>query len=131
MHLGHQMPNLWFQAHLRSGNYDVAGVTLPGMPFVVVGHNQRIAWGFTNIGGTVEDLYIETFNNEGKYKTPNGWQDPQHRQEIIHVKGQPDVTIDVTITRHGPIVSDLIPAEKRKLALRWTLYEGVRNPFST
>ena len=129
MHLGHQMPNLWFEAHLRSGNYDVAGVTLPGMPFVVVGHNQRIAWGFTNVGGTVEDLYIETFNSAGQYKTPDGWQTPEHRQEVIHVKGQPDVTVDVVITRHGPIVSDLIPGETRKLALRWTLYEGARNPF--
>lgn len=129
MHLGHQMPNLWFEAHLRSGNYDVAGVTLPGMPFVVVGHNQRIAWGFTNVGATVEDLYVETFNDAGKYKTPSGWQDPEHRQEIVHVKGRPDVTLDVTLTRHGPIVSDLLPGETRKLALRWTLYDGVRNPF--
>ena len=129
MHLGHQMPNLWFEAHLRSGNYDVAGVTLPGMPFVVVGHNQRMAWGFTNVGATVEDLYIETFNAGGKYKTPDGWKDPEHRSEVIHVKGQPDVTVDVTLTRHGPIVTDLIPGETRKLALRWTLYEGVRNPF--
>ncbi|HKS77213.1 MAG TPA: penicillin acylase family protein [Terriglobales bacterium] len=129
MHLGHQMPNLWFEAHLRSGNYDVAGVTLPGMPFVVVGHNQRIAWGFTNVGATVEDLYIETFNAEGKYKTPDGWKDPEHRSEVIHVKGKPDVTVDVILTRHGPIVSDLVPGETRKLALRWTLYEGVRNPF--
>ena len=129
MHLGHQMPNLWFEAHLRSGNYDVAGVTLPGMPFVIVGHNQRVAWGFSNVGATVEDLYIETFNAEGKYQTPDGWKDPEHRQEVIHVKGQPDVTIDVTLTRHGPIVSDLIPGETRRLALRWTLYDGVRIPF--
>jgi penicillin amidase len=129
MHLEHQMPNLWFEAHLHSGNYDVAGVTLPGMPFVVVGHNQRIAWGFTNIGGTVEDLYVETFNSAGKYQTPDGWKDAAHRQEIIHVKDQPDVTVDVILTRHGPIVSDLVPGETRKLALRWTLYDGVRNPF--
>jgi len=129
MHLGHQMPNLWYQAHLRSSNYDVAGVTLPGMPYVIVGHNQRVAWGFTNLGATVQDLYIETFNAEGKYQTPNGWKDPEHRPEIIHVKGQPEVTIDVTLTRHGPIVSDLIPGETRKLALRWTLYEGLRIPF--
>ena len=129
MHLGHQMPNLWFAAHLRSGNFDVAGVTLPGMPFVIVGHNQSVAWGFTNLGATVEDLYIETFNAEGKYQTPDGWKDPEHRQEIIHVKGQPDVTIDVILTRHGPIVSDLIPGETRKLALRWTLYDGVRIPL--
>jgi penicillin amidase len=129
MHLQHQMPNLWFEAHLRCGNYDVAGVTLPGLPFVIVGHNQRIAWGFTNVGGTVEDLYIETFNSAGEYKTPDGWKQPEHRREVIHVKGQPDVNVDVTLTRHGPIVSDLIRGETRKLALRWTLYEGVHNPF--
>src|ERR1700730_15654395 len=49
MHLGHQMPNQWYEAHLKSGTVDVAGVTLPGMPYVIVGHNQRIAWGFTNV----------------------------------------------------------------------------------
>ncbi len=73
MHLGHQMPNLWYEAHLRSGTLDVAGVTLPGMPFVIVGHNQRIAWGFTNVGPTVTDVYIENFNAQGAYQTPTGW----------------------------------------------------------
>jgi len=129
MHLGHQMPNLWYEAHLRSGNFDVAGVTLPGMPYVVVGHNQRIAWGFTNIGPTVEDAYVETFNGDGNYLTPEGWNTPQHRSEVIKVKGKPDVTVDVVVTRHGPIVTELQAGETRKLALRWTLYDGVRNPF--
>lgn len=129
MHLGHQMPNLWYAAHLRCGNYDVAGVTLPGYPFVVVGHNQRIAWGFTNLGPTVEDAYVETFNADGQYQTPDGWKSPEHRQEVIHVEGKPDVTLEVVVTRHGPIVSDLVPGETRKLALRWTLYDGLRNPF--
>jgi penicillin amidase len=129
MHLGHQMPNLWYEAHLRAGDFDVAGVTLPGMPFVIVGHNQRIAWGFTNIGPTVEDLYVETFNPKGQYLTPDGWKEPEHRQEIIHVKGKPDVSMDVVLTRHGPVITELIPGESRKLALRWTLYDGTRNPF--
>jgi penicillin G amidase len=129
MHLDHQMPNLWYEAHLHSGDYDVAGVTLPGLPFVIVGHNRRIAWGFTNVGPTVEDLYIETFNDQGAYQTPNGWQSPEHRKEVIHVKGQPDVTVDVVLTRHGPIVSELIPGESRKLALRWTFYDSLHNPF--
>src|SRR5262249_38257625 len=74
MHLNHQMPNLWYEAHLHAGDYDVVGVTLPGLPFVIVGHNRRIAWGFTNVGPTVEDLYIETFNDKGQYQTPKGWQ---------------------------------------------------------
>jgi penicillin amidase len=132
MHLNHQMPNLWFEAHLKmsAGNFDVAGVTLPGIPFVIVGHNQRIGWGFTNVGPTVEDDYVEEFNAQGKYKTPAGWRDAEHRQETIHVKGKPDVTLDVVTTRHGPIINDLlptelIPGETRKIALRWTLQDGM------
>jgi penicillin G amidase len=161
MHLNHQMPNLWFAAHLRmiggadgatnsgsnsatnkgsdggnainkvgadstnnSTNFDVAGVTLPGVPFVIVGHNQRVGWGFTNVGPTVEDNFVEEFNAEGQYKTPAGWVAPQHRAETIHVKGAPDVTFDVVTTRHGPIISELIPGETRKIALRWTLQDG-------
>ena len=69
MHLGHQLPNRWYEVHLRSGDYDVAGVSLPGVPFVIVGHNQRIAWGFTNVEPTVEDLYVEKFNAQGQYET--------------------------------------------------------------
>ena len=129
MHLAHRMPNLWYEAHLRSGDFDVAGVTLPGYPCVIVGHNARIAWGFTNIGPTVEDAYIETYDDHGEYLTPDGWKTPQRRREVIHVKGEPDVALEVEITRHGPVVSELSPGETRKIALRWTLYEGVRNPF--
>lgn len=129
MHLGHQMPNLWYEAHLRSSDFDVAGVTLPGYPYVIVGHNRRIAWGFTNIGPTVEDAYIENFNGDGQYQTPEGWKEPEIRREIIHVKGAPDVALDVQVTRHGPIVTELAPGETRKISLRWTLYDGVRNPF--
>ena len=134
MHLGHQMPNLWYEAHLRlkslNGNsFDVAGVTLPGYPYVIVGHNQRIAWGFTNLGPTVEDVYIETFNSAGQYLTPEGWKQPEQRREVIRVKEQSDAIVDVVLTRHGPIVTDLVPGETRELALRWTLYDGTRSPF--
>jgi len=137
MHLHHQMPNLWYEAHLnlvnqlanQSGNLDVAGVTLPGMPYVIVGHNQRIAWGFTNVGPTVADAFIENFNSQGEYQTPQGWQQPEHRSEVIHVKGQPNVTLDVKITRHGPVITDTLPGETRQIALRWTLYDGLHMPF--
>jgi len=129
MHLGHQMPSLWYEAHLRSGPLDVVGVTLPGMPFVIVGHNQRIAWGFTNVGPTVTDVYIENFNDQGAYQTPTGWIQPEHRAEVIHVKGRANVTAEVKITRHGPVITELVPGEKRTLALRWTLYDGLRIPF--
>ena len=129
MHLNHQMPNLWFEAHLKSGTYDVAGVTLPGIPFVIVGHNQRIGWGFTNVGPTVEDDFVEEFNAQGEYKTPSGWMKPSHRQEVIHVRGKPDVTLEVLTTRHGPVITPLIPGETRQIALRWTLYDGMGLPF--
>jgi penicillin G amidase len=139
MHLGHQMPNLWYEAHLRlsnsgcgnaaCGSFDVAGVTLPGYPCVIVGHNQRIAWGFTNLGPTIEDVYVETFNLQGQYLTPEGWKQPEHRREVIHAKDKPDVIVDVVLTRHGPIVTDMVPGETRRLALRWTLYDGTRSPF--
>ena len=129
MHLGHQMPNLWYEAHLRAGALDVVGVTLPGMPYVIMGHNQRIAWGFTNLGPTVTDAYIENFNPQGAYQTPQGWAQPEHRSEVIHVKGKEDVSLDVKITRHGPIITELIAGETRALALRWTIYDGLRIPF--
>jgi penicillin amidase len=89
------------------------------MPFVLVGHNQRIAWGATNLGADVEDLFIENFNAQGEYRTPEGWRQPEVRHETIHVKGKPDVSLDVLLTRHGPLITGLVPGETRKLALQW------------
>jgi len=132
MHLELGIPNIWYEAHLIAGDYDVAGVTLPGVPYVIVGHNRYIAWGFTNLGPNVEDVYVEKFNDQGEYLTPQGWQQPEHRKEVIRVKGKPEVNLDVEVTRHGPIITDLIPGESRKLALKWIIYDpqiGRSTPF--
>jgi penicillin G amidase len=148
MHLPHKVPGIWYEAHLKCApqaqtppaerdacaKFDVAGVTLPGLPMVIVGHNQRIAWGFTNIGPTVQDLYIEKFNDRAEYETPAGWKQPETRHEIIRVKntfGTRDVPLNVVVTRHGPLVTSLFDREKRPLALKWTLYEpeGITFPF--
>ncbi len=123
MHLDLRMPNTWYEAHLTAGDYDVVGVTLPGVPYVIVGHNQHVAWGFTNLGPNVEDLYVEKFNDRGEYLTPQGWMQPEHRKEIIRVKGKPEVDLDVVITRHGPIITPIVPGETRQLALKWTIYD--------
>ncbi len=123
MHLDLAIPNVWYEAHLTAGDFDVAGVTLPGVPYIIVGHNRRIAWGFTNLGPNVEDIFIEKFNDKGEYLTPQGWVQPEHRKEIIRVKGKPEVTLDVVTTRHGPIITDLVPGEQRELALKWTIYD--------
>ena len=124
MHLPHQLPGVWYEIHLHSGDFDVEGFSLPGVPFVIVGHNQRIAWGFTNLNPDVQDLFIENFNAADEYQTPTGWQKPEVDHEVIHVKGQPDVAFDVVVTRHGPIVSDLFPNEPRKIALQWVVYDS-------
>ncbi|HEY6350267.1 MAG TPA: penicillin acylase family protein [Candidatus Angelobacter sp.] len=129
MHLPHNVPGIWYEVQLHSGDFNVVGFSLPGVPFVVVGHNQRIAWGFTNLNPDVQDLFVETFNSAGEYQTPSGWEKPQAAHEIIHVKGHDDVALDVMVTRHGPIVSDLFPQETRKLALQWVIYD--QRPLST
>ena len=123
MHLPHRVPGVWYEAHLEAGDFNIEGFTLPGVPFVIVGHNQRIAWGFTNLNPDVQDLFVEKFNAQGEYETPTGWQEPQRAHEVIHVKGKPDVNFDVVITRHGPIVSSLFPGETRQIALQWVLYD--------
>ena len=132
MHLELRLPNNWYEAHLICGDFDVAGVTLPGMPYVIVGHNRYIAWGFTNVGPAVEDLFVEKFNDKGEYLTPQGWVQPEQRQEIIRVKGKPEVKLDVVVTRHGPIISSLVPGETRQLALQWIIYKqgwSSKTPF--
>ena len=131
MHLSHQIPNIWYEAHLKSGDFDVAGLTLPGLPFVTVGHNQRIAWGFSNLGPDVEDLFIENFNQNQQVETPQGFVTAERHFETVHVKGAGDLQFDVIVTRHGPIITPILPGEKRQLALQWTLYDPsvLTDPF--
>ena len=134
MHLMQQMPNLWYEAQLEitptaanSMPFNVAGFTLPGLPFVLVGHNQHIAWGVTDLYGDVEGLFTENFNAQGEYETPEGWKRPEVRHETIHVRGKADSSFDVVVTRHGPLISELLAGETRKLALAWA---PLRDPAS-
>ena len=134
MHLDHSIPDIWYEAHLTKGDgsdYDVAGVTLPGLPFVIVGHNRRIAWGFTNLGPDVQDLFVEQVSPSGQVATPEGWQEPKKAHEVIHVKGKPDDVFDVLVTRHGPIITPTLKNENRQLALQWTIHDptALKIPF--
>jgi penicillin amidase len=136
MHIVHTIPNVWYEAHLQirspggAPTFDVVGFTIPGMPYVIVGHNQRIAWGITNLNPDVQDIYIEDCNRAGECRTPQGWRRNDVRHEIIHVKNAADVDLEVRITRHGPIVNDLVPGDSRTLALRWTAYQSTATvPF--
>lgn len=111
-HLGLSAPSLWYLAHLSAPGLNVIGATLPGIPAIVLGRNDRIAWGFTNTAPDVQDLYIERIRpgNPQQYQTPGGWADFRVRMETLKVKGQPDVQMEVRESRHGPIVSGALPA---------------------
>jgi penicillin amidase len=130
-HLELSIPPIWYEIHLTSPGWNVMGFTLPGAPMVVIGHNDRIAWGFTNNGADVQDLYVETFNpaSPDEYRVKNAWAKAQLIDETIHVKGQPDEHLQITITRHGPIVHR---EGGKAYALRWTATEpgGLANSYN-
>lgn len=113
-HLSIQMPSIWYQAHLEckpvtdACPYNVAGFTFAGVPGVIIGHNDRIAWGFTNVGPDVMDLYIERVNpdNPNQYEVNGEWVDFETRTETIQVVGGEAVDMTVRLTRHGPVISE-------------------------
>jgi acyl-homoserine lactone acylase PvdQ len=151
MHLGLTAPDIWYEASLHvdtptdptpavRARLNVTGFTLPGVPFVVAGRNQFVAWGFTNSGADVQDVVIEHLRNSGKnhgpqteFQHPDGtWSLAQHQTEVIHVRAGRDLTLDVLLTSHSigdksiptPIISPLYPTERRALALEWTIYDA-------
>ncbi len=122
MHLEHSIPDIWHEEDLQAGSFHVAGLTVAGIPLIVAGHNEHIAWGFTTLNGDVQDVYVEKTNRQGEYWTGNGWRQPEHDRERIRVRFGQDVVLDVERTDHGPVITPLLPHEQRMLALKWTLY---------
>jgi penicillin amidase len=126
-HLDASAPSIWYMVHLNAPGIDVAGVTAPGAPGVIIGHNGQIAWGMTNLGPDVQDLYIEKFDVQKPtfYSTPAGLREAEVRREEIKVRKSltgsfadaETVPLDVTVTRHGPI---LLERNGARYALRWT-----------
>ena len=128
MHLALSVPNTWYMADLRAPGFHAAGVTLPGLPLVIAGHNDHVAWGFTDLMGDVQDLYIEKLDGKGNYEGNDAaWHPLAVDREVIHVRGGKDVTLDVQSTEHGPIVTPILPNESRTIALKWTLYDPTLN----
>jgi len=134
-HLFIGMPSIWYELHLVAPGFNVIGVTFPGLPQVFIGHNERIAWGLTNLCSDVQDLYIEKLNprNHRQYMYKGKWEDAEVCTEQFIVRGRDEpVTKEVLITRHGPIIDSILlgmanPEVKKGLcqtvAFRWTGHE--------
>ncbi len=130
-HLGLQMPSLWYMAGIKGDRIDARGATLVGLPMVIFGRNQRIAWGGTNFMADAQDLFFEQVDPEdgGRYRVGDGWQRFETRTELITVRqdfpaflNSPlrPLRIEVRSTRNGPVVSDLFKVFEQPVALRWT-----------
>ncbi len=124
------MPPPWYLLRLETPEFTVAGASLPPLGLVVVGRNREIAWGFTATGADTQDLFLEELDATGRrYRTPTGWVPLERRRERIAVRGGEPETLWIRETRHGPLISDLVPAadlagEGRALALAWTALRG-------
>ncbi|MFD2044833.1 penicillin acylase family protein [Ornithinibacillus salinisoli] len=123
-HLGLATPSIWLQMHLESEAVNVSGVIFAGVPGIILGHNEHIAWGVTNTGPDVQQLYIEKRNpdNDNEYLYEEDWEEATVIEEPIHVKDGETIDYHVTETRHGPIVSEFAEESGKDtvLSLRWT-----------
>ncbi len=129
MHLLMGIPAIWYENHLVCGDLDLSGVSFPGVLGIIAGHNQHVAWGFTNGFPDVQDLYMEhlsrTDQGQVQYEYQGKWINAEVLQDPIQVKGGKTVYQEVIITRHGPIINQLAPdvCGETPLALRWTAYD--------
>ncbi len=130
-HLQLTLPSIWYEIQLNAPGVNCAGVSLPGSPFVVIGHNERIAWGFTNAGSDVLDWYAIRFKDKtrSEYWYDGAWRKTLKRTETIKVRGGQDVALTLIFTQHGPVVrlegeppfsQRDVPAEA---SLRWLAHD--------
>ncbi|MBM6617023.1 penicillin acylase family protein [Bacillus suaedaesalsae] len=123
-HLGLATPAIWYETHLKSPEINVSGVIFAGIPAIILGRNEHISWGVTNVGPDVQDLYIEKRNPENRQEFLNNdkWEKAEVVSEKIKIKGEETIDYEVLITRHGPIVSEFAHYGEAEsaLSMRWT-----------
>ncbi|KOP82562.1 penicillin acylase family protein [Cytobacillus solani] len=126
-HLSLSTPSIWYQMHLQSPEMNVSGVIFAGIPGIILGHNDQVAWGVTNTGPDVQDLYIEKRNpdNPKEFLYNDKWVEATIVDEPIKVKGKETIEYEVTITRHGPVISEFAEESGKEdvLSLQWTALE--------
>ncbi|HEY1948733.1 MAG TPA: penicillin acylase family protein [Bryobacteraceae bacterium] len=126
-HLAYGIPGTWHLVHLKAPGLNVSGAALPGLPCVITGHNQQIAWGVTNLGADVMDLYAEQLDERtGRYIYQGKPAQAQLDREMIAVRDAKPVQVDIWVTRHGPVVR---AANGKSYTMRWSAAEGFGFPF--
>jgi penicillin amidase len=126
-HLEPSVPATWYLIHIKAPGLNVSGATLPGVPCVISGHNENIAWGVTNLQADVLDLYLENIDPKtGRYQYKGATEQAQLDRQTIAVKGQKPVALDIWVTRHGPI---LFEDTGKSYAMRWSASDGFGFPF--
>ena len=121
MHLALGTPSLWHEMHLNAPDYHVNGVSMPGLPLILVGHNERIAWGMTLAFTDTEDLFVEQIDGQDppRYLFKDEWHEVEIIEEKIKIKGVIDPFVErVEITNHGPIISDRVGQKDQKIAVQ-------------
>jgi penicillin amidase len=128
-HLPVRNPSIWYEVALDAGDLRVIGFSIPGVPGVVIGHNDRVAWSFTYAYADTQDLFVERQDPTDlrRYEYEGRMENATFVREVIEVKGRDDpAVVEVTITRHGPILTPVLKEQKAQLALRWSALEGTR-----
>ncbi len=128
MHLELNAPGIWYQIHQEvPGKLNVTGVALPGQPFVICGHNERIAWGMTNVMLDDMDFYVETLSKEDSslYKLDGKWLPLETKKEIIYTKEGDTVVRYNRFTHRGPVISSFKGIKNKVVSMRW-----IGNSFS-
>ena len=127
-HLSYGQPPWWYEIRLKSDNYNFGGYGLYGFPLPVIGHNDHIGWGFTNVMTDDMDFYIETLNEDKtKYMFDGEWKDLKIEQEVVSLKSGDKRTITIRSTHRGPIVSDIHPDAKgqsKAISFKWTEFDA-------
>ncbi|SFE22307.1 penicillin amidase [Lentibacillus persicus] len=127
-HLGLATPSIWYQMHLSSPSMNVSGVIFAGVPGIILGHNESIAWGVTNTGPDVQQLYVEKQNPEQPHEFlyENKWEKAKVIEEPIKVKDNKPIDYQVVETRHGPVISEFAEESSGDtvMSLQWTALEA-------
>jgi len=126
-HIGFSLPGIWYEAHIKTPNFEIYGHFLPGAPFPILGHNQNYGWAITMSEVDDMDFYREELDDTGKKAFINGeWEDLKFERNVVKVRGEDDYAFDLPISSHGPFMDEVLKEDKG-IALKWTFHHPDNN----